>query len=210
MFTAFALPLVERQSAKKKSTRSELVRLKPSDAHCAACGGLTYLSAWGGRRTRHSYVCRHCAALPKLTVVADLEIGEPKPLPLPQAPPRPQPLPATAPPLRLVPALTVSAIPPIAPIAPIAPPIAPKPAPKLWLIKPTQAVSKTKLVKSPAPAMPKPSPTPPPTRVLGPFNQMSLLREVWHEFLKAAHDLPRFEENPSCAGSCTGRWRPAH
>ena len=100
LFTAFVLPLVKRQSAKKVDAQ-QAVQLKPSDATCAACGGLTYLSAWGGRQTRHSYVCPHCAALPKLTVVADLEIGEPKPLPLPQAPPRPQPLPATAPPLRL-------------------------------------------------------------------------------------------------------------
>lgn len=105
-FTAFVLPLVERQSAKKRAHRSDLVRLKAHDP-CGKCGGPTYLASWGTRGARaRNYACPRCVARPLVVIENPTP---PAPQPKPKAPPQK---------LRLVPVPKLTPAPPPPPAPP--------------------------------------------------------------------------------------------
>jgi hypothetical protein len=82
-FTAFVLPMVDRQFAKKRANRQDLVRLK-SHGPCACCAGPTYQTDHPARGARPNYACPRCARA-KLVI----ENAAPPPAPLPTPAPRP-------------------------------------------------------------------------------------------------------------------------
>lgn len=104
LFTSFVLPMVERQSAKKRAQRDDLVRLK-AEGPCRNCGGPTYLASWSPRGARsRNLACPRCSAA-QLVV-----IDNPTPPP-PQTKPRPTKL-------RLVPVPKLTPAPPAPPPPP--------------------------------------------------------------------------------------------
>lgn len=93
-FTAFALPMIERQTPTKwkRAQRAELVRLKPRDP-CPTCAGPTYVMRWVPRGVHLKYECPRCAngeipQLPPAPPPVVVEVPAPVVIELPKPPPK--------------------------------------------------------------------------------------------------------------------------
>jgi DNA-directed RNA polymerase subunit RPC12/RpoP len=173
MFTSFVRPLVERQGGKGQHVqRTELVRLKPVDKPCAACGGPVYLTAYNGKR-KHGYSCPRCA---HLTLVKPVKPPQPvvttmtKPPVLTLVePPGPDiiewvelpPLPAVDP--RVIDLVNGWRQYAVTRVTAQVKPLPPPSAPKLRMILPTQATTPVKPKPQPQPAAVKKPTNRPPT-----------------------------------------------